>query len=43
MLLEASVKKQTYIEDCQVCCSPIEVHCKVKGDEVLEFEARALQ
>jgi hypothetical protein len=43
MLLDTSVKKQTYIEDCEVCCSPIEVHFKVKGGEIAEFEARALQ
>ena len=43
MVLDTSVKKQTYIEDCEVCCRPIEVHYKVKDDEVWEFEARALQ
>ena len=43
MVLDTSVKKQTYIEDCEVCCRPIEVHYTVKGDEVREFEARALQ
>jgi len=43
MLLDTSVKKQTYIEDCEVCCSPIEVYFKVKDDQVREFEARALE
>ena len=25
MLFDSSVHKQTYIEDCEVCCNPIEV------------------
>jgi hypothetical protein len=42
MVLDTSVKRQTYIEDCEVCCSPIEVHFAVKDDEVCQFEARAI-
>jgi hypothetical protein len=42
MVLDTSVKRQTYIEDCEVCCRPIEVHYAVKGDEVCQFEARAI-
>lgn len=26
MLLDTSVKEQTYIEDCQVCCNALEIH-----------------
>jgi len=25
MLLDASVAKQVYVEDCEVCCNPIEI------------------
>lgn len=25
ILIDCSVEKQTYIEDCQVCCRPIDV------------------
>jgi Cysteine-rich CPXCG len=42
MVLDTSVKRQTYIEDCEVCCQPIEVHYAVKDDEVCQFEARAI-
>jgi hypothetical protein len=42
MVLDTSVKRQTYIEDCEVCCQPIEVHYAVKDDEVYQFEARAI-
>jgi transcription elongation factor Elf1 len=42
MVLDTSVKRQTYIEDCEVCCHPIEVRYTVVDDEVRQFEARAL-
>lgn len=31
-ILDASVPEQAYIEDCEVCCNPIEV--EVKADEL---------
>jgi hypothetical protein len=43
MVLDTSVKGQTFIEDCEVCCQPIEVRYAVEGGEVTEFEARALE
>ena len=42
MVLDTSVKGQTYVEDCEVCCQPIEVRYTVKNDEVSQFEARVL-
>ena len=42
MVLDTSVKRQTYIEDCEVCCHPIEVRYTVEDDEVYQFEARAI-
>ena len=42
MILDTSVKGQTYVEDCEVCCRPIEVRYTVKDDEVSRFEARAM-
>jgi transcription elongation factor Elf1 len=42
MVLDTSVKIQTYIEDCEVCCQPIEVRYTVEHDEVYQFEARAI-
>jgi len=42
MVLDTSVKRQTYIEDCEVCCRPIEVRYTVEHDEVRHFEARAI-
>jgi transcription elongation factor Elf1 len=42
MVLDTSVKRQTYIEDCEVCCQPIEVRYSVEDDEVRQFEARVI-
>jgi hypothetical protein len=43
MVLDASVKRQTYVEDCEVCCHPIEVPYTVQDDAVYEFEARVVE
>jgi hypothetical protein len=42
MVLDTSVTRQTYIEDCEVCCRPIEVRYTVQNDEVRQFEVRAI-
>ena len=42
MVLDTSVKGQTYVEDCEVCCQPVEVRYTVKDDAVRHFEARAM-
>ena len=42
MVLDMSVTEQTYVEDCEVCCKPIEVHYAVDEDSVVDFEARSL-
>jgi hypothetical protein len=42
MVLDTSVPRQRYVEDCEVCCKPIEIHYTVDEDSVLDFEARTL-
>jgi transcription elongation factor Elf1 len=42
MVLDVSVGEQTYVEDCEVCCQPIEVSYEVEGEAVVDFEARVL-
>lgn len=43
MVLDVSVPRQTYIEDCEVCCNPIEVSYVVEDDSLSSFVARALR
>jgi Cysteine-rich CPXCG len=43
MVLDTSVKGQTFVEDCEVCCHPIEVHYAVQDGAVEDFAARVLE
>lgn len=43
MLLDPSVDRQAYVEDCEVCCNPIEVTVHMESDEVVLFEARSIE
>ena len=42
MVLDLFVSKQTYVEDCEVCCNPIEVSYTAQDEELTGFAARAL-
>ncbi|WP_373075202.1 CPXCG motif-containing cysteine-rich protein [Zeaxanthinibacter enoshimensis] len=42
MLLDPSAGQQQYIEDCEVCCNPIEVSVNFSGEELLSFEAEVI-
>jgi hypothetical protein len=42
MVLDLSVARQTYIEDCEVCCKPIEISFSVEDDEIADFNTRTL-
>ncbi len=37
MLVDLSVSEQAYIEDCEVCCAPIEVSYSTDDGELLNF------
>ena len=41
-LLDASVSDQTYVEDCEVCCNPIEVTVQFIDQELVVFKLREL-
>ncbi|RUA12656.1 MAG: CPXCG motif-containing cysteine-rich protein [Flavobacteriia bacterium] len=41
-LVDSSISKQTYVEDCEVCCNPIEVSLTFENQELMAFEAREL-
>jgi hypothetical protein len=43
MVIDLSVRQQTYVEDCEVCCNPIEITCKVKDDSIDGFNAKTLE
>ncbi len=43
MLLDTSVAQQTYVEDCEVCCNPIEVSAQFNDQELQGFQALSLE
>ena len=43
MLLDSSVSNQVYIEDCEVCCNPIQVTASFLNLELIAFEAESLE
>ncbi|MFV8225086.1 CPXCG motif-containing cysteine-rich protein [Christiangramia aquimixticola] len=43
VLLDPSVSRQTYIEDCEVCCRPIEFQVSFEENELIEFEVRDIE
>lgn len=43
VLLDLSVEAQSYIEDCTVCCNPIEISYRAEEGVVIEFEARSIE
>ncbi|NBB75367.1 MAG: CPXCG motif-containing cysteine-rich protein [Bacteroidetes bacterium] len=43
MLLDLSVREQTYVEDCEVCCRPIRIHYAAERGALTTFEATPAQ
>jgi len=43
MLLDPSVRQQTYVEDCEVCCNPIEITTRFEDEELQEFRAEDIE
>ncbi|WP_425636242.1 CPXCG motif-containing cysteine-rich protein [Algoriphagus yeomjeoni] len=43
MLIDPSVASQKYIEDCEICCNPIEVQITIEENELVSFEAKSIE
>ncbi len=43
MILDLSAGAARYIEDCEVCCAPIEVSYGVEGGKMEDFDARTTE
>lgn len=43
MLLDTSVRNQTYIEDCETCCNPIELTVQFIDSKLSSFEAKSIE
>lgn len=43
MLLDPSIHKQDYIEDCENCCNPIGISALFQNSELMQFEASSIE
>ncbi len=43
MLIDTSVQAQKYIEDCEVCCNPIELEVVSEDGNISGFQARNIE
>ena len=43
MLLENSVNNQFYVEDCEVCCNPIQISIQFENLELTAFQANSIE
>jgi len=43
MLLDPSISRQTYVEDCEVCCNPIEVTLKFQDNALVDFDVQSIE
>ncbi|MFD0991953.1 CPXCG motif-containing cysteine-rich protein [Tenacibaculum geojense] len=43
MILDTTVSSQTYIEDCEVCCNPIQITANFEQNELINFDANSIE
>lgn len=43
MLIDVSVPYQKYVEDCEVCCNPLEITVRCEEGVLIEFEVLSLE
>ncbi len=42
VLLDPSVRYQKYVEDCEVCCNPMEIEVNFEDGELVSFNSESL-
>jgi transcription elongation factor Elf1 len=43
MLIDTSQNQQKYIEDCEICCNPIQVSIITENLEIVSFQAENIE
>lgn len=43
ILLDKSIVSQTYVEDCEVCCNPLEFNVSFQNEELINFAVNFVQ
>ena len=42
-VLDLSIAEQSYIEDCEVCCRPLQISYAAKDNELTDFQADSIE
>jgi hypothetical protein len=42
MLLDRSIS-ETYIEDCEICCNPMEITTEFEHNELISFQVKNIE
>ena len=42
MLIDTSISGQNYIEDCEICCNPIEINYTTLENDIAYFDAKSI-
>ncbi|SMD41860.1 Cysteine-rich CPXCG [Aquiflexum balticum DSM 16537] len=43
ILIDPSIRTQKYIENCEVCCNPIQVQLEMENGTLLYFQALSIE
>jgi transcription elongation factor Elf1 len=43
VLVDISVSDQQYVEDCEVCCNPIQLHVTTSDRQIVSFSVESLE
>ncbi|HSI69810.1 MAG TPA: CPXCG motif-containing cysteine-rich protein [Gillisia sp.] len=43
MLLDPSLTSQSYVEDCEICCNPIQIRVEFTDNDLLTFSANSIE
>lgn len=43
MVLDLSIEEQSYVEDCEVCCNPVQISYTTENFELRDFLAESIE
>ena len=43
MILDLSIAAQSYIEDCEICCNPVQISYTAENLELTDFSAGGIE
>ncbi|WP_426431150.1 CPXCG motif-containing cysteine-rich protein [Winogradskyella sp. HB-48] len=43
MLIDTSQSQQDYIEDCEICCNPIQISVTTEAQQIVNFQAESIE